>query len=275
MHLDAKAMRAAEDAFNNHENHTTFRVLSEAIRAYLIALPAAPATMAVTGDVERLWQELIEKDDRTSPAEYPDMALITFDEFRALLATPRPAGDEGTAAYVPFALVEKVENRIAYRIALGSTPRAIAEDVLSIALPSVTDTGVVEALRTELAIEKARADRLDALVNSPETENWLTGVPLEAAHQIERWGADHDAGKTAWDWFWLVGYLSQKAAASHVAGDLFKAKHHTISTGAAMLNWHRHLTGENTVMRPGIDPVARGLGLGDVALSDQGREVAK
>lgn len=26
------------------------------------------------------WQELLEKDDRTSPEEYPEMALITSDE---------------------------------------------------------------------------------------------------------------------------------------------------------------------------------------------------
>lgn len=28
-----------------------------------------------------LWQELVDKDDRTSPEEYPDMALITYNEF--------------------------------------------------------------------------------------------------------------------------------------------------------------------------------------------------
>lgn len=32
------------------------------------------------------WKELVEKTDRTSPVEYPDMALITFDELAALLA---------------------------------------------------------------------------------------------------------------------------------------------------------------------------------------------
>jgi len=31
--------------------------------------------------IDTLWQDLLEKDDRTSPAEYPDMALITYDEF--------------------------------------------------------------------------------------------------------------------------------------------------------------------------------------------------
>jgi hypothetical protein len=32
--------------------------------------------------IEQLWQDLLDKDDRTSPEEYPDHALITFDEFR-------------------------------------------------------------------------------------------------------------------------------------------------------------------------------------------------
>lgn len=31
--------------------------------------------------INELWQNILEKDDRTSPAEYPDMALITFEEF--------------------------------------------------------------------------------------------------------------------------------------------------------------------------------------------------
>lgn len=31
-------------------------------------------------DISTLWQELIDKDDRTSPAEYPEMALITREE---------------------------------------------------------------------------------------------------------------------------------------------------------------------------------------------------
>lgn len=31
--------------------------------------------------VRDLWQNLMEKDDRNSPAEYPEMCLITFEEF--------------------------------------------------------------------------------------------------------------------------------------------------------------------------------------------------
>lgn len=31
--------------------------------------------------IKELWQDLLDKDDRTSPSEYPDMCLITFEEF--------------------------------------------------------------------------------------------------------------------------------------------------------------------------------------------------
>ena len=45
--------------------------------------------------IAALWRDLLEKDDRTSPAEYPDMALITRDEFEAAilaaLSSPPPA----------------------------------------------------------------------------------------------------------------------------------------------------------------------------------------
>jgi hypothetical protein len=95
---------------------------------------------------------------------------------------------------------------------------------------------------TEILEELAEGDRLRRLINTPETDDWIAGAALEAAHQIERWGEAHDSGKSAWDWFWLIGYLAQKAAAAQVAGDVVKARHHTISTAAALLNWHRRLT---------------------------------
>jgi hypothetical protein len=99
--------------------------------------------------------------------------------------------------------------------------------------------------------------RLRAIVNTPETADFMKGVPLEAAHQRERWGANHDAGKAPLDWFWLIGYLAQKAATSAIAGDVEKAKHHTISTAAALSNWHLQLAGGDKRMRPGIaEPIA-------------------
>lgn len=93
---------------------------------------------------------------------------------------------------------------------------------------------------------------LRAQINTPETADFMKGIPLEAAHQRDRWGADHDDGKAPLDWFWLIGYLAQKAATSALAGDIEKAKHHTISTAAALANWHLRLSGGDARMRPGI-----------------------
>lgn len=83
--------------------------------------------------------------------------------------------------------------------------------------------------------------KLDARINNPITDDFLEGVRNEAAHQVGRWGAAHDRGKTALDWFWLIGYLAQKAATAAIAGNRTKALHHTISTAAALLNWHTHI----------------------------------
>lgn len=89
------------------------------------------------------------------------------------------------------------------------------------------------------------------IINSPETSDFMDAVPIEAAHQRERWGYSHDEGKSAFDWFWLIGYLAQKAADASVKGDVEKAKHHTISTAAALANWHAALTGSDNSMKPG------------------------
>ncbi len=94
------------------------------------------------------------------------------------------------------------------------------------------------------------------VINTPETADFMAGVPLEAAHQRSRWGSEHDAGKSPYDWFWLIGYLAQKAADAANRGDAEKAMHHTISTAAALANWHCALSGSDTSMRPGIDPPA-------------------
>lgn len=60
-----------------------------------------PASLSEQDEIEGLWQDLLDKDDRTSPEEYPDMALITFDEFRAALASrdaPPPGQGDGENA---------------------------------------------------------------------------------------------------------------------------------------------------------------------------------
>lgn len=86
---------------------------------------------------------------------------------------------------------------------------------------------------------RCEAERLDTLINTPELEDFLGGVKVEAAHQVERWGEAHDRSKSAENWYWLVGYLAGKALRSAIAGDREKALHHTISTAAALFQWHK------------------------------------
>ena len=50
-------------------------------------------------EIELLWQNHIARDDRNSPEEYPEMALITFDEFAAIFQ----AGHEAAAPPPPDA----------------------------------------------------------------------------------------------------------------------------------------------------------------------------
>lgn len=50
----------------------------------LASLPAA--SEGESCDALEAWQELVEYDDRTSPEEHPNMALITFEELRMFMS---------------------------------------------------------------------------------------------------------------------------------------------------------------------------------------------
>ncbi len=131
---------------------------------------------------------------------------------------------------------EEVERQIAEELGLK-----LRADVY--AVPKVWDALVSAHLRIA---------ELETLLNTAEIEDFDKAIPLEAAHQQLRWGAEHDSGKNPEDWFWLVGYLAGKALASMKAGNLEKAKHHCISTAAALRNWHAHIRSGKSAMRPGI-----------------------
>jgi hypothetical protein len=182
-------------------------------------LALTPTDSAHTPAIDRL----------TEPARKADRLGEGVPEGWKLV--PVEATDEMVDAaihYRPMDVTSRV--RIAWRDMIAASPT----------LPDPTHTR--EAVRNEI-------------INTPETADFMAGVPIEALHQRERWGVNHDSGKTPEDWFWLVGYLAQKALRAQNAGDIDKALHHTISTGAALANWHAAITGADTSMRPGIaDP---------------------
>ncbi len=90
----------------------------------------------------------------------------------------------------------------------------------------------------------AEVKRLHDLLWLPETQDFTRGVELEIAHQIDRWGLEHDAKKGPADWFWTLGYLGGKALAAHQAKNFTKARHHCVTVAALMGNWHRHISAE-------------------------------
>ena len=90
----------------------------------------------------------------------------------------------------------------------------------------------LEAITNEL-------ERLDGLINTPATVEFLEAVKTETAYQRERWGDVHDKAKEPEDWFWLVGYLAGKALCAKRQGFMDKYRHHLVSTAAVLANQHR------------------------------------
>lgn len=96
---------------------------------------------------------------------------------------------------------------------------------------AIKSVELVQATITHIKALEAENAELRAIINTPENDDFIAGIAREAEHQRRRW---NDEGKTDWDWFWLIGYLSQKAAT-----DKKKRKHHIITTCAALMNWHK------------------------------------
>jgi hypothetical protein len=111
----------------------------------------------------------------------------------------------------------------------------------------------IEDVERENARLWREINRLNNLINTPRTADFFEAVRIEAAHQIERWGTEHDAGKRPEDWISLLVYLTGKAIKAHYDSDEEKLKHHVVTVAAVCLNWLRNINKENTAMRPGVE----------------------
>lgn len=125
--------------------------------------------------------------------------------------------------------------------------------------------------RSRMDSSATEQDRIDAAkyraLHTPEIHDFLKAVEREALYQREKWGADHDDGKTDTDYFWLLGYLAGKAVSKPE-----KQLHHIITTAAACLNWHGARTGWYVGMRPGIaEPASENL-IGDAQAAETGAQ---
>lgn len=142
-----------------------------------------------------------------------------------------------------------------------SDRKVLAQSVYAHKLGSL-DSHIWHALRHALdaarppAVEsnhwRARALHAERLLNSPELHDFARGVVQEAAHQRQRWGTAKDADKSPADWVFLVGHLATRSMMYLQAGNVDKALHHTITTAAALANWHSNISGADTSMWPNL-----------------------
>lgn len=82
----------------------------------MVESPAAPAGLAEV--IADAWLELVEYDDRTSPVEYPKMALITREELARFMAIGHRCTDvrekgDGTVAW-PAALTPALRELLGF-----------------------------------------------------------------------------------------------------------------------------------------------------------------
>lgn len=199
----------------------------------------------------------------TTPIPTPADMLADAEraEQLAVVATPTPwfAKGEGICCGVyqgspdnqgvPIDLDDPTWNDAAFIAA----SRELVPLLVSHVKAAVADAGALRARIAELEVE---AERLKQLINCPHNDDWFEGVRIEAAYQQERWSKTSDDGKEPQDWFWLLGFLAGKVLRAEIDGDMEKAKHHTISSAAALLNWYRRIAGHSGDMRPGIESPA-------------------
>lgn len=86
------------------------------------------------------WQELLDKSDRTSPPEYPDMALITFDELCGIVTRSHlsvEVGEEGVEAMIVdlFGVEDPEWNSRCHINRSFSDTRSLFKSALTAAIP--------------------------------------------------------------------------------------------------------------------------------------------
>lgn len=218
-----------------------------------------------------------------APAEWPEIPehlenpLVFRDANLGIVLVSGPPGDQmiwrkhrSEISGFHWCSVRKVDERDGFRMVdalnlpapidlppVTVEAKAELESKLSECLAHSRETGSLHVAVPVPVLETLIAEmtRLRLLINTPEIVDFGKAVQLEAVHQRERWGSKQDEGKSAADWFWLLGYLAGKALHSDKVGDRDKLLHHVITTAAACANWHAQVLG-NCDMRPGIQTPA-------------------
>jgi len=219
----------------------------------------ADVPMASVGDDVLSDKELRWLDGRADDSTYEDSPVVVSARIAKAVVREIRAGRRAGA--------ESLELSSGQRETPGLTPTDARKHALSEAGLSERDAAynqrVVDQLirqRDEwhacaMALGRER-DGLRALISVPRTDEFFEAVRVESAHQVDRWGVEHDAGKRSEDWVTLITYLMGKIARAHFDDDGAKLQHHVITVASVALNWWRRLVGVDMAMRPGVGPRA-------------------
>jgi hypothetical protein len=135
---------------------------------------------------------------------------------------------------------------------LGTHSRGVLAEILGfVHIPQanvLAEQSLPEAYAAVNQQAKDLADevqRLQAIINTPENDRFIKGVSIECEYQRVH-HSEADSQKSPADWFHTVSWLLAKALCSAVSGNILKAKHHLITTSAACMRWHVHLSKDST-----------------------------
>lgn len=97
-----------------------------------------------------------------------------------------------------------------------------------------------EAKHSEGRIKELEGERkrLYELINNPEIQDFIKGMTLEAAHQTERWGLEHENSQPPHHFVLVVTKIAGKMCGDVWDYDVEKFKHHCIALAAVMANVH-------------------------------------
>lgn len=209
----------------------------------------------VDGTIRKLDQLVADHDVRTgnhSRLKARMFAVDARDRLRLLLNPPHPvqAQTEGQGA-------RDIDPR---ELATILNLRGEIAEWRKATMLENQDTATPDHLRQHLQDIGDEADRMQArlkriegvIASAAAGTDFLRDLQLEAAHQVDRWGVEHDAGKRPEDWITLMVYLLGKAARAHFEGNRPKLLHHIVTGAAVLFNWWRRETGAEITMRPGI-----------------------
>ncbi len=85
-------------------------------------------------------------------------------------------------------------------------------------------------------------------INTPEIDDFIKAVKVEAAHQTEKWGAEEEAKKYHFDYALVLDKLKGKQAIAIWDRNAEKYKHHLITMAAVCHNVHRQIEKKGTAL---------------------------